>query len=35
MQADTVIELRQYMKDKLSKKPEIAEQLTPSYAAGC
>jgi len=35
MQADTVTELREYMKEKLSKKPVIAEQLTPGFAVGC
>jgi cation diffusion facilitator CzcD-associated flavoprotein CzcO len=35
MQAETVVQLREYMKEQLSKKPEIAEQLTPAYAAGC
>jgi cation diffusion facilitator CzcD-associated flavoprotein CzcO len=35
MQADTVKMLREYMKEKLSKKPGISDALTPSYAAGC
>lgn len=35
MQADTVKMLHEYMTERLSKKPEIAEALIPTYAAGC
>ncbi|RDW58432.1 flavin-binding monooxygenase-1 [Coleophoma crateriformis] len=35
MQADSVQELRALMKEKLAKKPEVAENLIPTYAAGC